>query len=169
MDGRCRSPWRAACPCRSWPAGPIGGAAHIAAVASAWAYDLWLKTTTWSCLPYMVSFGLVVPFLTYGLTPPQPPAPWAVAALALLGLGAHLANGIPDIEGDRRTATQGVVGRLGRRWATLLCVAMLMAAAALVVGQIGLATAASVAVLAVWRPPWHRLHWAPAAGTCFPW
>lgn len=135
-------------PLSIWAAGPIGGLAHLTAVASAWAYDLWLKTTVWSWLPYVVSFGLLAPFLTHSLTPPQSAAPWSVATLSLLGLGAHLANGIPDIEGDRRTATEGVVGRLGGRWATLLSVTTLIAAAALVVGQIGLSTAASVAVLA---------------------
>ena len=31
--------------------GFIGGAAHLVAVASAWAYDLWLKTTIWSFAP----------------------------------------------------------------------------------------------------------------------
>jgi len=127
--------------------GPIGGAAHIAAVASAWAYDLWLKATTWSYLPYMVSFGLVVPFLTYGLTPPQPPAAWAVAALALLGLGAHLANGIPDIETDLATDSQGAVGRLGRRTSANLAVLALLAATGLLVAHLGLPTGTSIAVL----------------------
>ena len=116
--------------------GVIGGAAHILAVASAWAYDLWLKTTIWSFAPYMVSFGLVAPFLTYGLTPPQPPAGWAIATLSLLGLGAHLANGIPDIDTDRATDSHGLVGRLGGRRSANLAVAALLAATALLVGHL---------------------------------
>jgi 4-hydroxybenzoate polyprenyltransferase len=127
--------------------GLIGGLAHVTAVASAWAYDLWLKTTLWSFLPYAVSFGLLAPFLTHSLTPAQPAAPWSVAALSLLGVGAHLANGIPDIDADRRSATEGLVAHLGRRWAALLCVGALLGAATLVVGQLDLPPMRSVALL----------------------
>lgn len=129
-------------------AGPIGGAAHILAVASAWAYDLWLKPTPWSFLPFVLSFGLLAPFLTYGLTPPRPPAPWAVATLSLLGLGAHLANGIPDIEGDRAVSSEGVVARLGGRLAAILATAALLAGTALLLVHLDLPVALSVAVLA---------------------
>ena len=128
--------------------GVIGGTAHIVAVASAWSYDLWLKTTPWSFVPYMVSFGLFVPFLTYGLTPPQPPATWAVGTLSLLGLGAHLANGIPDIDSDRATDSDGLVGRLGRRWSANLAVVALLAATALLVGQLNLPGPTAAVILA---------------------
>lgn len=128
--------------------GVIGGAAHIVAVASAWGYDLWLKTTLWSFVPYMVSFGLFAPFLTYGLTPPQPPAGWAVATLSLLGLGAHLANGIPDIDTDRATESHGLVGRLGRRLSANLAVVALLAATALLVGNLDLSPAIATVILA---------------------
>ncbi|MGB7980314.1 MAG: UbiA family prenyltransferase [Candidatus Nanopelagicales bacterium] len=128
--------------------GVIGGAAHIVAVASAWAYDLWLKTTIWSFVPYLVSFGLFAPFLTYGLTPPQPPAGWAVATLSLLGVGAHLANGIPDIDTDRATDSQGLVGRLGGRLSAQLAVVALLAATGLLVGNLDLHLPTAVAILA---------------------
>ena len=97
---------------------------------SAWAYDLWLKTSVWSFVPYMVSFGLVAPFLTYGLTPPQGPAGWAIVTMSLLGLAAHVANGIPDIDTDRATGSDGVVGRLGRSASGTLAVVALVAASA---------------------------------------
>ncbi len=128
--------------------GVIGGAAHLVAVASAWSYDLWLKTTIWSFVPYMVSFGLVAPFLTYGLTPPRPPAGWAVATLSLLGLAAHLANGIPDIDTDRATDSHGLVGRLGGQRSANLAVVALLAATALLVGHLHLTPATAVVILA---------------------
>jgi 1,4-dihydroxy-2-naphthoate octaprenyltransferase len=128
--------------------GVIGGAAHILAVASAWAYDLWLKTTIWSFVPYMLSFGLVAPFLTYGLTPPQPPAGWAVLTLSLVGLGAHLANGIPDIDTDRATDSHGLVGRLGGRLSANLAVLALLAATALLGGHLNLPPTTAVVILA---------------------
>ena len=147
--------------------GIIGGAAHILAVASAWAYDLWLKTTIWSFVPYMVSFGLVAPFLTYGLTPPQPPAGWAVATLSLIGLGAHLANGIPDIDGDRASGSHGLVGRLGGRLSANLAVGALLAATALLVGHLDLPPTTASSSWPAWprSRSWPRPH--PVAGTCF--
>ena len=44
---------------------------------------IWLKPTVLSPLPYAVSFGLIPAFVTYGLTPPEPPALWLTAAAAL--------------------------------------------------------------------------------------
>lgn len=129
--------------------GPIGGTAHILAVAGAWAYDLWLKATVWSFLPFLVSFGLLAPFLTYGLSPPRPPQPWAMAALALIGVGAHLANGIPDIDSDRASHTQGIVGRLGARASAYLSVIALLAVTGLVLANIDLPAVLSLSILAI--------------------
>ncbi len=85
------------------------------AVASAWCYDLWLKPTVLSPLPYAVSFGLIPAFVTYGLTPPEPPALWLTAAAALLGVGAGLANAVPDVETDLDVGAGGLVARIGPR------------------------------------------------------
>jgi 4-hydroxybenzoate polyprenyltransferase len=127
--------------------GPIGGAAHILAVILAWAYDLWLKTTVWSFLPFLVSFALVAPFLTYGLTPPRAPELWAMAALGLIGVGAHLANGIPDIDSDRQSHTEGVVAQLGARRSAYLSVLSLLVVTGLVLANIDLPSGVAVAVL----------------------
>ncbi len=64
------------------------------------------------------SFGAVPSIITLGL-PGRPLAPlWATAAGALLGVGAHLANVLPDIEADLATASAacrtGSVDPLGR-------------------------------------------------------
>jgi 4-hydroxybenzoate polyprenyltransferase len=127
--------------------GLLGGGCHLLAVASAWSYDLVLKTTSLSFLPYVVSFGLVPPFLTYGLDPPRPPAWWGVVAFALLGLGAHLANGVPDVEGDRAVGAGGLVARLGPDPARWLATATLLGATVLLVSRI-LGTGWALAVLA---------------------
>lgn len=94
-------------------AGPVGGSAHLVAVGSALAYDLWLKTTVLSVLPWVVSFGLVPVVVTYGLDPARPAAAWLVAVCASLGVAAHLANAVRDLESDRRVGATGLVGRLG--------------------------------------------------------
>jgi len=112
-------------------AGPVGGTAHLVAVLSAWAYNLALKTTVLSALPYAVSFGLVPVFVTYGLTPPAAPAAWLVTTCALLGVGAHLANAIPDVESDTQVDAGGLVAAIGVRRASVASLVCLVGALAL--------------------------------------
>ncbi|MER5642097.1 UbiA family prenyltransferase [Kitasatospora sp. NPDC002227] len=105
--------------------GPVAGGAHLLAVAAAWAYDLGVKRTGWSWLPYVLAFGLL-PVFAAGHRPPW----WAMAAGALLGLGAHAANVLPDIPDDLAAGVRGLPQRLGPRAARLLAVAALLAASA---------------------------------------
>ncbi len=128
-------------------AGPVGGSAHLVAVASAWSYNLRLKATVWSWLPYAVSFGLVPAFVTYGLTPAGPPAAWVVVTMASMGVGAHLANAVPDLEGDTAVGAGGVVAALGPRRSTVLALALLMLALVLLVTHLALGTVAAALVL----------------------
>jgi 4-hydroxybenzoate polyprenyltransferase len=120
-------------------AGPVGGTAHVLAVLSAWSYNLALKTTVLSPLPYAVSFGLVPAFVTYGLTPPSPPAAWLVATCALLGVGAHLANAIPDVDSDEQVGAGGLVAEVGVRTASVAALGCLVTAVTLLAAQLAVA------------------------------
>ena len=74
-----------------------------------------LKATVWSWAPYAVCFGLLPAVVTLSLPGSPRPAWWAMAAGALLGVGAHLANVLPDLEDDRATASAGCrTGSAGR-------------------------------------------------------
>src|SRR4051794_13186079 len=53
-----------ACVPLSLALGPRAGGAHLVAVASAWSYNLWLKATLLSWLPYALSFGLLPNVIT---------------------------------------------------------------------------------------------------------
>ncbi|SNT27870.1 4-hydroxybenzoate polyprenyltransferase [Streptosporangium subroseum] len=97
----------------SLASGLAAGAVHLTGVAAAWAYDLRLKATVLSWLPYAVGFGSLPGFVTLGLPGHPWPAWWAVLAAALLGCGAHLANVLPDIPGDLATGVRGWPQRLG--------------------------------------------------------
>jgi 4-hydroxybenzoate polyprenyltransferase len=130
-------------------AGVLGGTAHVVAVLSAWAYDLALKTTVLSWLPYAVSFGLVPAFVTLGLTPAQQPATWLSGAAALLGVAAHLANALPDLESDEAVGAGGVVARLGRRGSGWLALVCLVAAVALLSPHLGAPAAVTTAGVVV--------------------
>ena len=134
-----RTAWRAAaaaalaCVPVSLAYGLAAGATHLVAVASGWAYNLGLKRTALSWLPYAVSFGLLPAFVVLGLPgSPLPPA-WAILAGALLGVGAHLANVLPDIDDDLATGVRGLPHRLGRRWTRWLATAALLSATVLLV------------------------------------
>ncbi|MFD9032724.1 UbiA family prenyltransferase [Streptomyces sp. NPDC059567] len=100
------------------------GAVHLACVAAAWAYNLWLKRTVLSWLPYAVGFGLLPAFLTLTLPGSPWPPPWLIAAAGLLGTGAHFANVLPDIQDDLAGGVRGLPQRMGRRgsiaWAAIL-------------------------------------------------
>jgi 4-hydroxybenzoate polyprenyltransferase len=108
------------------------GALHLAAVGSAWAYNAWLKSTPWSWVPYAVSFGLLPSVVTLALPAPQPAPAWTTAAAALLGVGAHLTNVLPDLDDDEATGVSGLPHRMGRTAATVLAVLLLLAATAIV-------------------------------------
>ncbi|KOV74026.1 membrane protein [Streptomyces sp. NRRL WC-3618] len=109
------------------------GAVHLAGVAAAWAYDLRLKATAWSWAPYALGFAALPAFVALGL-PGQPwPAWWVVTAGALLGIGAHLGDVLPDIRGDLATGVRGWPQRLGPDGTRLLLPVPLVAASALLV------------------------------------
>ncbi|MEU9148872.1 UbiA family prenyltransferase, partial [Streptomyces sp. NPDC048349] len=126
----------------SLAAGLLAGAVHLLGVAAAWGYNLRLKGTAASWLPYALAFGLLPAFVTLGLPGAPWPPPWLTLAAALLGAGAHFANVLPDIADDLATGVVGLPQRLGaRRSAALAALLVLGSAAALVAGPPGAVTA----------------------------
>ncbi|WP_354639203.1 UbiA family prenyltransferase [Kitasatospora camelliae] len=125
----------AACVPLSLAAGWPAGLAHLTGVAAGWAYNLRLKRTLLSWLPYALAFGLLPAFVTLGLPGAPWPRPWVLAAAALLGTGAHLANVLPDIEDDLASGIRGLPQRLGRtRSGPLAALLVLAASAVLLLG-----------------------------------
>lgn len=94
------------------------GLVHVGCVAAGLAYNLWLKRTVLSWLPYAVAFGLLPAFLSTALPGRPWPPLWLTAAAALLGTGAHFANVLPDLDDDLAGGVRGLPQRLGRRGAT---------------------------------------------------
>lgn len=135
--------------------GAAAGAAHLTGVAAGWAYDLRLKHTPLSPLPYAAGFASLLFFVTLGLPTPSWPAWWAVTAAALLGTGAHVVNVLPDIEDDLATGVRGLPQRLGRPACRRLAPCVMLTAVGVVVagppgavgtsGRVLAATAGAVA------------------------
>ena len=91
------------------------GLAQLTAVASGWIYNLGVKRTRWSPVPFIPGFGLFPAFVTLGLPGHPWPAWWSLTAGALLGVGAHFANVLPDLPADLATGVLGLPQRLGGR------------------------------------------------------
>jgi 4-hydroxybenzoate polyprenyltransferase len=123
----------AACVVLSLATGLVPGLVHVVAVAGAWAYNAGLKATVWSWAPYAVSFGLMATFVVLAAPGDRVPAGWVVLAVALLAVGAHVVNTLPDLDDDAATGVRGLPHRLGRRASGVLAPALLVAAAAVVV------------------------------------
>ncbi|WP_392972385.1 UbiA family prenyltransferase [Streptomyces sp. LN245] len=129
--------WPCAYPSRS-SAASRPSAVHLTAVGAAWAYNLRLKATCWSWAPYALGFAALPAFVTLGLPGRPWPAWWVLAAGALLGVGAHLGDVLPDIRGDLVTGVRGWPQRLGPDRARLLLpVPLVIASALLALGPAG--------------------------------
>ncbi len=144
-DISARAVWTAACTAAvaglalALVIGPLTGALYVLVVAPAWAYNLGLKSSLWSGAMYVLGFG---PLPAYAAsTLPGHPAPrWTVTfAAALLGLGAHFANVLPDLAADRATGVGGLPQRVAARFgpATVRAVALAVLLAASVLLLIG--------------------------------
>ncbi|MGN6577422.1 MAG: UbiA family prenyltransferase [Nocardioides sp.] len=99
--------------------GTAAGIAHLAAVASAWLYNFWFKRTVLSWLPYAVSFGLLPAFLSYGGLGGgmhgSPPTLAMTVLAALLGIGIHFLNVLPDLVEDKETGVVHLPLRIAMR------------------------------------------------------
>ncbi|MFN4002005.1 UbiA family prenyltransferase, partial [Microcella sp.] len=95
--------------------GPWLAFAHLVAIGAGWAYNAGLKRTLLASACYIVAFGLLPLLVTLARAEPRPAAWWAIAMGALLGLAAHFANVLPDLDADRRHGIRALPHRLGAR------------------------------------------------------
>lgn len=137
--------------------------AHALFIASAWCYNVGLKSTLISVLPYAVGFGILPLIVTLARSVPALAAPWTLGLGALLGIAAHFANVLPDLDDDRRTGVSGLPHRLGRTASGIvICVSLAGGGALSLAGgltalhwvgfSLTLLLAAAIAVL-LRRPP----------------
>jgi 4-hydroxybenzoate polyprenyltransferase len=136
--------------------GPWVTIANIVFIASAWSYNVGLKSTPYSVVPYVLSFGLLPLIVTLSRPDAAPAAWWAMGMGALLGAAAHFANVLPDLDDDRRTGIRGLPHRLGRTVSGWLVCGCLVGASVLAVvgldddmrwvGWVGLAATTGIAV-----------------------
>jgi 4-hydroxybenzoate polyprenyltransferase len=103
---------------------------HYVAILSATAYNLGLKATVLSVVPYAISFSLLPAFITLGLVHPHWPPAWVMAAAALIGVGGHFAQARPDVARDRHQRILGLPQVAGDRASGILAALFLAAGSA---------------------------------------
>lgn len=108
--------------------GPLAAIAHALFLASGWLYNVGLKSTTASVIPYIVGFGSLPAIVTLAADPPRLAHSWALAAGALLGIAAHFSNVLPDLDDDSATGVRGLPHRIGVRPSGFVIAASLIAA-----------------------------------------
>jgi len=106
-------------------------------VGAAWAYNLGLKSTPWSGVMYLLGFG-PLPAYAASTLPGQPAARfWVCVAAALVGLGAHFVNVLPDLGADLSSGVRGLPQLVAARWgpgaARAAALVLLLSASALLV------------------------------------
>ena len=94
--------------------GLAGGLAHLVAVASAFVYNRYLCRTSFSWLPYAISFGAYSLFIAQTASREFYPTIGLYVVCALIGVIIHLLNAFPDIEIDRKAGLGGIAVALGR-------------------------------------------------------
>ncbi|HST06495.1 MAG TPA: UbiA family prenyltransferase [Chloroflexia bacterium] len=111
-------------------------------------YDVGLKYTALSWLPFAVAFPTLPLWAWVGVHPDGdfPPRLWWVIPVgAVLALGIHMADTLPDLASDHEAGVRGVAHRLGMMRSVALCG-----------GAFGVAL---VLTLALWPLLGYRLEW----------
>jgi 4-hydroxybenzoate polyprenyltransferase len=105
------------------PFGLPGTLLHFLGILSATAYNLKLKSTIFSPLPYIISFGSL-PWAIY-LSADRSPPIWLYLCFMLFSTAFHFLNVIKDLSWDLNQGINGLPQRLGKK-GSLATVALLV-------------------------------------------
>jgi 4-hydroxybenzoate polyprenyltransferase len=112
--------------------GLLAGLAAMTLTVAGWLYNLGLKKTPLSLLCYAAGFGMLPAAATLARPGHPWPAWWVICAGAVLGMAAHAANVLPDLQSDRATGVAGFWHRRGARITATAGPVLLVAASVLV-------------------------------------
>lgn len=113
LVGRCLAGAVLATVALSLATGWRPGLAYLFAVGCGWLYNLWLKGTWLSWLPYSLAFAALAAMTTLALRPPRWPAGWAIAAAVLLGVAGNLTDTLPGLAERHPAGFRGMPDRIG--------------------------------------------------------
>lgn len=95
------------------------------------AYDLWLKRTPLSWLPYVLALPLLPLWVWAALAGFEPRLLLLYPLGAPAVIGVHLAQALPDVAGDRAAGVRNLASLLGERRAIVACWGVTLLAPAL--------------------------------------
>ena len=106
------------------PLGIKGGLIYLFGVGMGVAYNFYFKSTLFSPLPYAFAFAALVSSIVIStdLIPPI----WLITCGALLGVAAHFANVLKDIDQDLESKINGLPQRLGKKASRIICTSLLI-------------------------------------------
>jgi 4-hydroxybenzoate polyprenyltransferase len=87
----------------------------VIGTASGLAYNLGIKDTRFSWLPYVIGLGVLPPFVWAALDSFRDEFLALYAVATPLAIAVHLANTLPDVEADVAAGRTGIAARLDRR------------------------------------------------------
>ena len=108
------------------PLGLIGTLIHFLGILSATLYNLKLKSTILSPLPFMVSFG-ALPWAIYLPTGNRPPL-WIFIDFMLISVAFHFFNVLKDFQWDINQGVLGLPQRLGRKTSLVISISLVISA-----------------------------------------
>lgn len=114
-------------------------------------YDLWLKPTPWSGLPYLIALPLLPIWVWVSLDRMDPRLLLLYPIGALMVIAIHLAQSLPDTESDDAAGAQGLAARLGHRhalWGSWGSAALTSVEVAIAGAVLGTRPAAAIAAAA---------------------
>ena len=108
------------------PLGITGTLIHFLGILSATFYNLKLKSTIISPLPYIVSFG-ALPWAIYLPAGNQPPL-WLFIDFMLIAVAFHFFNVLKDFQWDIEQGILGLPQRLGRNVSLIISISLVVSA-----------------------------------------
>jgi len=106
------------------PLGITGGSLYLFGVGMGVAYNFYFKSTLLSPLPYALAFAALVSSIVVATnrTPPL----WLIASGSLLGVAAHFANVLKDLDQDLKSGITGLPQKIGKRYSRVIVSALLI-------------------------------------------
>ena len=107
------------------PLGIYGGLIYLFGVALGISYNFYFKSTPFSPLPYALAFAALAASVVVATN--RTPPIWLLTAAAALGVAAHFANVLKDLDQDLTSGIKGLPQRLGKKKTRVICGALLIA------------------------------------------
>ncbi len=106
------------------PLGVNGGLVYLFGVGMGVSYNFYFKSTSLSPLPYALAFAALVSSIV--LATDRTPPLWLIASGSLLGIAAHFANVLKDLDQDLASGIKGLPQMLGKFYSRLIVSGLLV-------------------------------------------